>query len=406
MLKGKKIILGITGSIAAYKAATLIRLLIRKGAVVQVVMTDAAKDFITPLTLSTLSQRPVLSEPFQGGSGQWNSHIDWAAWADAIVIAPLTANTLAKMANGQADNLLTAIYLAARSPVFFAPVMDVDMFEHPATTKNIHTLQSYGNILIPPDEGELASGLSGKGRMKEPDEIVSLLESFFKKKNRFRGKKVLITAGPTYEKIDPVRFIGNYSSGKMGFALANAFAGQGAEVILVTGPVSLRTACTNIQRVDVSSAREMFDRCMKHFPTSDICIMTAAVADYRPAMPAKQKIKKSDTALSLELTPNPDILKTMGEKKKNRQFLTGFALETRNAKAEAMKKLRNKKLDLIVVNSLKDAGAGFGHDTNKVTLIDKEENIKVLPLMSKEALAGLLTEKIYEYLINKENHAI
>ncbi len=406
MLEGKKIILGITGSIAAYKAATLVRLLIRKGAVVQVVMTDAAKDFITPLTLSTLSQRPVLTEPFLPVSGQWHSHIEWATWADAILMAPLTANTMAKMANGQADNLLIAIYLAARSPVFFAPVMDVDMFEHPATQRNIQTLVSYGNILIPPDEGELASGLSGKGRMKEPGEIIDLLETFFKKKNRFCGKKVLITAGPTCERIDPVRFIGNFSSGKMGFALANAFACQGAEVTLVTGPVSLNTPHGSIRRVDVTSASEMYDTCMRVFPDSDICIMSAAVADYRPLSTAKQKIKRTDKTLMLELTPNPDILKAMGEIKTEKQLLTGFALETQNAKTEALKKLRNKKLDLIVVNSLTDAGAGFGFDTNKVTLIDKEENTTEFALMSKEALAGLLTGKIYDYMLNKQNHAI
>ncbi len=386
MLKDKKIILGVTGSIAAYKAGTLVRLLIKQGAEVQVVMTTSAGDFITPLTLSTLSGRPVLSSPFEQQSGTWYSHVDWATWADLILMAPLTANTMAKMAHGQVDNLLTAIYLAARCPVFFAPAMDVDMYEHPATQKNLDILVSRGNILIAPDEGFLASGLTGKGRLREPEAIVTFLHDHYACTSRLRGKKVLVTAGPTYEKIDPVRYVGNFSSGKMGYALADAFAEAGAQVTLVSGPTSLVSSNPDIHRTEVLSAEQMFQECMIHFPKTDITIMAAAVADYTPEKFSPEKIKKKGDTLTIKMVKTMDILGEMGKKKKYGQLLIGFALETEHESANALHKLKNKHLDAIVLNSLRDEGAGFSVDTNKVNLITQKEG-KELPLMSKKEVA-------------------
>ncbi|MHC1707583.1 MAG: bifunctional phosphopantothenoylcysteine decarboxylase/phosphopantothenate--cysteine ligase CoaBC [Bacteroidales bacterium] len=397
MLEGKKIILGVTGSIAAYKAASLIRILIKKGAEVQVVMTKSAADFITPLTLSTLSRRPVLIEPFHPVSGEWYSHVDWANWADFMLFAPLTANTLSKMAHGQADNLLIAIYLAARCPVYFAPAMDVDMYEHPSTTENIAKLVSFGNFLIPPDEGELASGLSGKGRLKEPEDIVSFIDSSLKKKSPFENKKVLITAGPTFEKIDPVRFIGNFSSGKMGFALAETFARLGAKVFLITGPVQEHLNNNSIQRIDVVSADEMYDQTICHFHNADITVMAAAVADYKPQNAAAEKMKKKKAMLSIDLVPTRDILAELGLRKKKDQFLAGFALETEDEEINALKKLSNKNLDVIVLNSLKDEVAGFGIDTNKVTIFASDKSSKTLPLLSKKDTA----EEIAAFILSK-----
>ncbi len=401
MLQGKKIILGVTGSIAAFKAATLVRLLIKEGADVQVVMSKSATDFITPLTLSTLSKRPVLIEPFKTDTGSWNSHVDWALWADLIIFAPLTANSMAKMSNGQADNLLLAIYLAARCPVFFAPAMDLDMFEHPATQKNISTLEEFGNILIPPSFGELASGLIGQGRMDEPENIVSFLTSYFKKKSPLNGKFALITAGPTYERIDPVRYIGNFSSGKMGFALAETLAMQGAKVKLISGPVSLTPINRNIDLVTVESASEMLDECMKALENADIIIMAAAVADYRPVNIAPEKIKKKTVSLQIELEPTTDILAKMGTMKTEKQILVGFALETNDENSEAIKKLNTKNLDFIVLNSLRDAGAGFGYETNKVSILERNGNETHFDLKPKSEVAIDIVSKIKELMNNQ-----
>ncbi|MEI6576493.1 MAG: bifunctional phosphopantothenoylcysteine decarboxylase/phosphopantothenate--cysteine ligase CoaBC [Bacteroidota bacterium] len=387
MLKGKKILLGITGSIAAYKAVLLVRLFVKEGAEVQVILTPSAHDFVTPLTLSTLSKRPVLTEPFDLGTGAWNSHIDLANWADLILIAPLTANTLSKMVSGQADNLLIAVYLAARCPVMFAPAMDVDMYEHPSTQRNIDALRSYGNLFIQPDEGELASGLHGKGRIQEPEAILELVAEYFKKKSPLRNKTVLVTAGPTYEKIDPVRFIGNFSSGRMGFALAEALAEKGAIVKLIAGPVDLTTTDPSIERTNITSAEEMFRACQEIAPQSDIIIMAAAVADFTPAVVSASKIKKKGEGLSISLKPSKDILAWMGSEKKKSQFLVGFALETDHEIPNAQKKLKEKNLDLIVLNSLKDKGAGFGFSTNKVTLIGKNKDPLQFPLKSKHEVA-------------------
>lgn len=387
MIKGKKILLGISGSIAAYKAVLLVRLFVKEGAEVQVIMTPSAHDFVTPLTLSTLSKRPVLTEPFDLGTGAWNSHVDLANWADLILIAPLTANTMAKMVTGQADNLLIAVYLAARCPVLFAPAMDVDMFEHPSTQHNIKMLQSYGNLLITPDVGELASGLVGKGRMKEPESIFGLVEEHFKKKSPLSNKKVLVTAGPTYEKIDPVRFIGNFSSGQMGFAIAEVLADRGAIVELVTGPVTLATPAGIDRRIDVTGAEEMYNECMQIAPSCDLIIMTAAVADFTPAGTFDKKIKRKGEELILTLKPTKDILAAIGKVKKKSQFLVGFALETDQEIDNAKKKLVAKNLDLIVLNSLQDAGAGFGYSTNKITLIGRSDGPLSFPLKSKREVA-------------------
>lgn len=397
MLQGKKILLGISGSIAAYKAVLLVRLFVKEGAEVQVILTPSAHDFVTPLTLSTLSKRPVLTEPFDLGTGAWNSHVELANWADLILIAPLTANTMAKMVSGQADNLLIAVYLAARCPVMYAPAMDVDMFEHPSTQNNIKLLQSYGNVLIPPDEGELASGLVGKGRMKEPEAILSILEEHFKKKSPLNNKKVLVTAGPTYEKIDPVRFIGNFSTGQMGFALAAVLAENGAKVQLVAGPVSLTTPAGVTKRIDVTSAEEMYDACMEIAPSCDLIIMTAAVADFSPESPSEKKIKRKGEDLQLTLKPNKDILEALGKAKKKAQILVGFALETDLEMENARKKLRNKNLDLIVLNSLQDKGAGFGHPTNKVSLIDHSDVVISFPLKSKHEVAQDIVDHVARF---------
>ncbi len=384
MLSGKNIILGVCGSIAAYKAAFLVRLLVKEQANVQVIMTPDAQNFISPLTLSTLSKREVLSAYFDGATGTWNNHVELGLWADYMLIAPASANTLAKFAQGLCDNLLTAVYLSARCPVYFAPAMDLDMWAHPATKANVSRLQSYGNVLIPPGNGELASGLSGDGRMAEPEEIVAFLNK--KTGASFHGKKVLITAGPTYEAIDPVRFIGNHSSGKMGYALSETFARWGAEVTLISGPSALPTPA-GVQRVDVTSAEEMLNACLEKSNAADILIMSAAVADYRPAQVATQKIKKSESSLTIQLEKTTDILKTIGEQKREHQLLIGFALETENELENAKDKLKRKQLDLIILNSLNDAGAGFAGDQNKITAIDARGNVHPFELKSKQEVA-------------------
>ncbi|MBQ8225128.1 MAG: bifunctional phosphopantothenoylcysteine decarboxylase/phosphopantothenate--cysteine ligase CoaBC [Bacteroides sp.] len=378
VLKGKKIVLGITGSIAAYKACYIIRGLIKRGAEVQVVITPAGKEFITPITLSALTSKPVISEFFSGRDGTWNSHVDLGLWADAMLIAPATASTIGKMANGVADNMLITTYLSAKAPVFVAPAMDLDMYAHPSTQKNLETLRSYGNHIIEPGTGELASHLVGKGRMEEPENIILALENFFaEKEGDLNGKTVLITTGPTYEKIDPVRFIGNYSSGKMGFALADECASRGARVILVTGPVQLKTRFPMYKRVDVESAEQMYEATTSLFDEADAAILTAAVADYTPEQVASEKIKREQTGeMSLKLMPTHDIAAALGERKRvssARKVLVGFALETHNELQNAEDKLSRKNLDCIVLNSLNDKGAGFRVDTNKVTIIDKEQ---------------------------------
>ena len=395
MLKDKKIIIGVTGSIAAYKVSPLIRLLIKEDAIVQLIMTPAAHDFVTPLTLATLSGQPVLTEPFNPEDGDWTSHVELGLWADLVLIAPATANTLAKMAGGIADNLLLTTYLSAKCPVFFAPAMDLDMYRHPTTKQNIEKLQSFGNHLIAPTEGELASGLCGAGRMEEPENILSILKEFFTKGWDFPGKKVLVTAGPTYEAIDPVRFIGNHSSGLMGFAIANEFAERGGDVTLISGPTAL-DAAEGIRFVGVTSADEMHAACMEKFEEADIIVMTAAVADYTPESVADEKIKKSADEMVLKLKPTKDILAEMGKNKKPGQFLVGFALETEDTVANAEKKLKNKKLDLIVLNSPKDEGAAFGVETNMVTLITKDFQQTKYDLKLKLDVAIDIVDKIKE----------
>ena len=395
MLKDKKIIIGVTGSIAAYKVSPLVRLLIKEDAIVQVIMTPAAHDFVTPLTMATLSGQPVLTEPFNPVDGDWTSHVELGLWADLMLIAPATANTLAKMAGGIADNLLLTTYLSAKCPVFFAPAMDLDMYRHPTTKQNIEKLQSFGNQLIAPTEGELASGLCGAGRMEEPENIISILKEFFTKGWDFPGKKIMVTAGPTFEAIDPVRFIGNHSSGLMGFAIANEFAERGGDVTLISGPTALN-ASEGINLVGVTSADEMHKACMENFEEADIIVMTAAVADYTPESVAEEKIKKSGDQMVLKLKPTKDILAEMGENKKPGQFLVGFALETEDAVANAEKKLKNKKLDLIVLNSPKDEGAAFGVETNKVTLITKDFQQTKYDLKLKLDVAIDIVDKIKE----------
>ena len=387
MLKGKHILLGITGSIAAYKAAALTRLLVKAGCEVQVVMTTLAKQFITPLTMATLSQRPILVEFFDPENGAWNSHIKLGEWADCMLIAPATANTLAKMAHGVADNLLLTSYLSARCPVAVAPAMDLDMFAHPSTTENLNTLRRYGNHIIEPAEGELASHLVGKGRMEEPENIVAYLERYFAQSEQLAGKKIVITAGPTYEKIDPVRFIGNYSSGKMGFALAEECAARGAEVTLVAGPVQIKATHPNIHRIDVESCAEMYAATTEAFKTADCGILCAAVADFTPEKTADTKIKREGDDLVLSLKPTHDIAAALGQMKQSHQRLVGFALETNDEVAHAQGKLERKNLDFIVLNSLNDKGAGFRHDTNKITIISREE-VKEYPLKSKSEVAS------------------
>lgn len=388
MLKGKHIIVGITGGIAAFKIATLVRLLIKRGAEVQVVMTPNAKEFITPVTLSALTGKPVVSEFFTANTGEWHSHVDLGLWADALVIAPATASTIGKMANGIADNMLVTTYLSAKAPVFIAPAMDLDMMAHPSTVRNIELLRSYGNHIIEPAEGELASHLIGKGRMEEPENIVKVLEEFFSSSRPLSGKKVLVTAGPTYERIDPVRFIGNFSTGKMGYALADAAARAGAEVTVISGPVWVSPSERSVKVIGVESACQMAKECERLFPGTDIAIMCAAVADYAPAEFHETKIKREsrDTVI-LELKRNPDIAAALGSMKKMNQKLVGFALETDHEDENALKKLHSKNLDMIVLNSLAVPGAGFATDTNKVTVFKADSSKIELPLMSKKDTA-------------------
>ncbi|NOT77066.1 MAG: bifunctional phosphopantothenoylcysteine decarboxylase/phosphopantothenate--cysteine ligase CoaBC [Cyclobacteriaceae bacterium] len=397
MLKGRKILLGVTGGIAAYKAALLIRLLIKQEAEVKVVMTSSALDFITPLTLSTLSKNPVLSQFQKSETGEWNNHVELGLWADAMIIAPASANTIAKMANGLCDNLLLATYLSSRCPVFFAPAMDLDMLQHPSTQRNISSLISFGNQLIQPGFGELASGLIGNGRMAEPEEIVAYLEKALSANKPLLGKKALVTAGPTYEAIDPVRFIGNHSSGKMGFAIAEVLAARGAEVDLVVGPTLQHTHQNGITVHSVTSAEEMFNQCQQLFPTSDITVLSAAVADYKPVKAADQKIKKTESTLTLELTKTHDIAANLGKQKKNGQIIVGFALETENEKSNAEKKLVTKNFDLIVLNSLNTNGAGFGHDTNQVQIISRKNGSKEYGLKNKKEVANDIVDAILSY---------
>ena len=388
MLKGKKIILGITGSIAAYKAAYLCRALIKQEAEVQVVITPAGKEFITPLTLSTLTQKPVICDFFTANSGVWNSHVDLGLWADLMLIAPATASTIGKMANGIADNMLITTYLSAKAPVFVAPAMDTDMYMHPSTQQNLEKLKSYGNHVIEPASGFLASTLEGKGRMEEPDTIVRILSDFFSQEKQLSKKKILITAGPTYENIDPVRYISNYSSGKMGFALAESCARQGSEVILITGPVHLSTNNPAIKRIDVKTADEMFEQASAHFPETDGAILCAAVADFKVKNASDKKIKRNDGQdLLLELEANPDIAASLGKVKTDKQILAGFALETENEFVNAKGKLIKKNLDFIVLNSLNDPDAGFQKDTNKISIIDSSGNKTDFPVKSKKELA-------------------
>lgn len=388
MLKGKHIIVGITGGIAAFKIATLVRLLIKRGAEVQVVMTPNAKEFITPVTLSALTGKPVVSEFFTANTGEWHSHVDLGLWADALVIAPATASTIGKMANGIADNMLVTTYLSAKAPVFIAPAMDLDMMAHPSTVRNIELLRSYGNHIIEPAEGELASHLIGKGRMEEPENIVKVLEEFFSSSRPLSGKKILVTAGPTYERIDPVRFIGNFSTGKMGYALADAAARAGAEVTVISGPVSVSPSERSVKVIGVESACQMAKECERLFPETDIAIMCAAVADYAPAEFHETKMKReSRDTVTLELKRNPDIAATLGSMKKMNQKLVGFALETDHEDENALKKLHSKNLDMIVLNSLAVPGAGFATDTNKVTVFKADSSKIELPLMSKKDTA-------------------
>lgn len=395
MLKGKHIILGISGGIAAYKAVSLLRLFVKAGADVQVVITPAGKEFITPVTLSALSGHPVISEFFTANTGSWNSHVDLGLWADAVVIAPATASTIAKMTNGVADNMLITTYLSAKAPVFIAPAMDLDMFAHPSTQRNLDWLRSYGNHIIEPASGELASHLIGKGRMEEPEQIFKVVADFLTRRKDMEGKKVMITAGPTYEKIDPVRFIGNYSSGKMGYALAEECAERGAEVVLISGPVSIKAHHPSIKVVSVESAQQMHDAALSAFADSDAAIMCAAVADYAPVVVAEKKIKREkDDIPVIELKKNPDIAAALGKIKKPGQMLVGFALETDNEMANAQSKLERKNLDMIVLNSLADKQAGFGVDTNKVTIIEKDGKVHSYEVKPKKEVAADIVDLI------------
>lgn len=394
ILKHKKIILGISGSIAAYKAAYLTRLLVKAGAEVQVLMTPAAAAFISPLTLSTLSKRAVYTEVVAEES--WNNHVELGLWADAYVLAPATANTLAKLAHGICDSILAAVYLSARCPVFFAPAMDVDMWRHPATRANVERLHSFGNHLIPVGTGELASGLEGEGRLAEPEAIVGHLEAFFGRRNDLAGKRFLLTAGPTHEPLDPVRFIGNRSSGKMGVALAEAIVGRGGTVELILGPSNLAPAGPGLELIRVQTAQEMYDAAVARFPRADVAIMAAAVADYRPKEVAKQKMKKGDGGLTLDLVKNPDIAAELGRSKRADQLVVGFALETNEAEANAREKLERKNLDLIVLNSLADAGAGFAVDTNKITIFARDNKARHFELKSKADVAEDILDALVE----------
>jgi phosphopantothenoylcysteine decarboxylase/phosphopantothenate--cysteine ligase len=405
VLSGKNILLGVTGGIAAYKSAFLVRLLVKKGANVKVVMTSSAKEFVTPLTLSTLSKNEVFSsfteenpDPKSFKEPKWNNHVELALWADYMLIAPATANTLSKMAHGACDNFLLAVYLSADCPVFYAPAMDLDMYKHPTTEETFKKLDSFGNIQIPAAFGELASGLVGQGRMAEPDEIVSFLERDILKRLPLKGKRIMITAGPTYEAIDPVRFIGNHSSGKMGYALAEEAAFLGAEVILISGPVNLELNNDFVKIERVTSAAEMYEIAHRYFPSCNIAILSAAVADYKPSQVAEEKIKKKEGNMTIELTKTQDILLSLGKIKKD-QYLVGFALETENEEENAKLKLKKKNLDLIVLNSLRDEGAGFQKDTNKVTLISKDNKLYPFPVKPKTEVA----KDILEYIIDKSH---
>ncbi len=402
MLKGKHIILGISGGIAAYKCATLVRLLVKAGAEVQVIMTPNAKEFITPLTLSTLSGTPVISEFFTANTGQWNSHVDLGLWADAMVVAPATASTIAKMATGVADNMLVTTYLSAKAPVFVAPAMDLDMMRHPSTIRNLDLLRSYGNHIIEPAAGELASHLIGKGRMEEPENIAKILSDFFESSRTLKGKKVIVTAGPTYEKIDPVRFIGNYSSGKMGYAIADAAAARGADVTLISGPVAIKPTYSSVKVIAVESAREMLSACEETFPQTDIAVMTAAVADYAPVEVHDHKIKREhDNLDTISLVKNPDIAATLGASKRPGQLLVGFALETDNELSNACEKMERKHLDMIVLNSLRDPGAGFRTDTNRITICYPDGSRKEYDLKPKTEVAVDIIDAISTLCVQK-----
>ena len=397
-LKGKKILLGITGSIAAYKSAFLCRLFIKAGAEVKVIMTNASKDFISPLTLSTLSKNQVFSDISAGE--QWNNHVELGLWADAFIIAPLTASSLSKMAHGQSDNMLVASYLSSKCPVFFAPAMDLDMWIHESTKRNIELLKSYGNHLIPVGSGELASGLVGDGRMAEPEDILAILDAHFKKKQDFKGKKILITAGPTFESLDPVRFIGNHSTGRMGISIAEEFAERGAEVHLILGPSKLK-ASEIVNTIHIRSAEEMYQACLNLYPDMDFAVFAAAVADYRPKIVSDIKIKKTGDDMSIALERTPDIAKSLGAIKKANQINIGFALETSNEEANAKRKIEKKNFDFIVLNSLQDKGAGFGHKTNKVKFINQDGEIKNFELKSKIEVAADIADEILQYSIKK-----
>ena len=404
VLKSKKILLGISGGIAAYKTASLVRLFVKAGADVQVVMTPAAKDFVTPLTLSALSKKPVYATFYdkevsdsvisnEEAKEMWNNHVALGLWADFMVIAPATANTLSKMANGTCDNLLLAVYLSAKCPVYFAPAMDLDMYKHPSTLHNFQKLQAFGNIMIPAESGELASGLSGEGRMAEPENIITFIEADIQKQLPLNGKTILITAGPTYEAIDPVRFIGNHSSGKMGFDIANSATQLGAKVFLVSGPTHCKAIYSSITIFPVTTAKEMYDQCHELYAQVDVAIAAAAVADYKPKTIANQKIKKTAENFVIELEKTQDILASLGAIKQH-QFLIGFALETENEIENAKSKIQRKNLDLIILNSLQDEGAGFGKSTNKITFIDKNGNVEPMPLKSKSAVAIDILDKV------------
>ncbi len=400
-LKGKKIVLGVTGSIAAYKTPQLVRLLIKAGAEVRVVITDAAALFVSPLSLATVSKYPALSSVSDGST--WNNHVELGLWADGMLIAPCSANTLGKLANGLCDNLLNAVYLSSRCPVFIAPAMDEDMWLHPSVQSNVSRLKGFGNHLIPVGHGELASGLTGDGRMAEPEDILHYLENFWEGKYRpLAGIKALVTAGPTYEPIDPVRFIGNFSSGKMGIAVAEALADKGAQVTLVLGPSNERTTHSMVKTISVVTALEMYDACMAEFNQCQIAILAAAVADYRPLVKASEKIKKNETEFNLILTKNNDILASLGKIKEPWQTLVGFALETNNELEHASGKLEAKNADMIVLNSLKDEGAGFGHDTNKITLLIKGKDNLDLPLQSKKSAAGAIVDNLIKLRYDQE----
>lgn len=392
-LHGKHIVLGITGSIAAYKAAVLTRLLIKKGAEVHIVITPAGKAFITPVTLSALSGKPVISEFFASTDGTWHSHVDLGLWADAMIVAPATASTIGKMANGIADNMLVTTYLSMKAPVFVAPAMDLDMYRHPVTQRNLQLLKSDNVHIIEPTVGELASHLEGKGRMEEPENIVAILEKFFTQRNTLIGKKILITAGPTYERIDPVRFIGNFSTGKMGYAIAEECAARGAEVTLISGPTALSVTHPGIRLIKVESANEMYEAAIDIFPRMDAAILSAAVADYRPEHTADEKMKRTEGKnISITLIPNPDIAAALGKMKKPGQLLIGFALETTDEEENAHKKLEKKNMDYIILNSLKDEGAGFGYDTNKITILSRNGEKKTFGLKTKKEVANDIIE--------------